>query len=359
MKQNLDFDGLVNLVQENIILLNNGSGKDSLIESVFLPMYKYLQTRQMKNGGIFDTYKKSYLNFQYHVPYFIFSSIILSKICSRGEYLDNAEKSIQYLIQLEGRVTNNPSSFNAIPLLLSLSINNDEKINSLIINYIKQKDFYPSLKLKNRRANNLYAFKGLSHFLRGHQIPGKLSNLDMMQGKKIILEHLVGWQLSDGFFYDKPFEMNSNNVVIHLTYHATMMMVLAFSGFFIPQKELRERTRKAIYAMQKVTSPAGEAFSYGRSNNAIFGYASGILGCSLYQSYVSVQDPKINNFRNDLFKYIIQYQDSDGHLYIVPNDLEEKRIGFDKYMFVSVYESYALALLLLSHLLVPLNNDNT
>ena len=62
---------------------------------------------------------------------------------------------------------------------------------------------------------------------------------------------------------------------------------------------------------------------------------------------------EINQYRNELFDYILKHKDKDGHLYIVPNNLEKKRVGFDQYMFVTVYESYALAMLLFSRLLTP------
>ena len=331
------------------------SEKDKFLNNYIIPMYEWIEYRQQESGAIIDDYVQSELKFQYHVPYFILSSIILNQITNDEYYLRNAERSIQYLDQLGYNINKQSNSFIALALLITKFLNKDDYIDRAIENYLLEINFFPPLENMKKSANNFYALKGLAHLLQAYFISNPLTSNDLKCGKKIINTHLMNWQLSDGIFYDKPFELESTDYVPHLTYHATMMMVMAFSGRILFNERMMESANNALITLMALTSPAGEAFGYGRSNHAIFGYVNAILGCTLLSDFYSDGREEINIYRNLLCRYIIKHRHVDGHLFIVPNNLEGKRAGFDSYMFVTVYESYALAMLLLSHLILPLH----
>ncbi len=344
------------VLSKNIGLLKKEYNNDLFINNVLLPVYGWIESAQVKSGAIKDNFVHSELKFQYHVANFVLSSVILFKLSNEKQYYNNALKSIKYLSQIVD-ATKNSSSFNALPLLLSLLIVGETELKSSIINFIKKLDFYPSLNTTHRRSNNLYIFKGLSHILRANLIQSELSNKDQSIGKDIIVNYLLNWQFSDGFFYDAPFERNNENGIPHTTYHATMWMLLTISALFLKDENLIERSKRAFEVIESVTSPSGE-LSYGRSNNTIFGYTSAILACSMH----SILEPKdklhLMGYRQRLLNVMLKNQAEDGHFYIVPNSIENTRCGFDNYMFVSVYNSFALSLLLLSHLIIPFSINN-
>lgn len=329
----------------------------TFLKEVAMPVYRFLNNNQRKNGTIYDPYIRSNLDFQYQTSYYILSSVLLENFTYGDKFINNVEYALKYLTKIGYDINRRANSFIGIAIALSCYYCNSIELRKKLSKYLQSISFSPALEQQKKSANNFYALKGLAHLLRAHIISGNLSDDDLKCGETIILTHLMNWQLPDGIFYDKPFEFESTDYVPHLTYHATMMMVMAFSGRILSNDRMMERANKALIALIALTSPAGEAFGYGRSNHAIFGYANAILGCSLLSDFYTDQQKEISSYRNLLFNYIIKHRHLDGHLYIVPNHLEDKRAGFDSYMFVMVYESYALAMLLLSHLIQPLYSE--
>ena len=105
--------------------------------------------------------------------------------------------------------------------------------------------------------------------------------------------------------------------------------------------------------MVKLTADDGEAFYYGRTNNALYGYACGIPALRAAANYLKEGD-KAEGFKaceQALFQFSARHCAKDGHLYIVPNKFEEERCGFDNYMYVTVYNAFTMAMLLLSSLI--------
>ena len=292
---------------------------------------------------------------------FVFSSVALYEISGSDIYFQNAELALKYLVKT-AEVKKNSSSFNAFPLLSTLFVSKNIEFNEKLTKFIGSFEFYPPLTPMPQRANNFFAYKALAHILRFNifdfnEISPSRKN-DFKEGMHIIDNYLLSWQFSDGFFYDKPQLLNSKHGLSHNTYHATMMMVMSFMATFSSNSEYLKSVEKAIFAMESITSPSGEAFAFGRSNNTLFGYANAILGLSLF----ILQKPKntdyLIQFRKLLFEFVCNNHFKGQTFSIVPYYGGNKRIGFDKYMFSIVYNSYSLSILLLTEILYPFINNN-
>ena len=123
-------------------------------------------------------------------------------------------------------------------------------------------------------------------------------------------------------------------------------MLTIWVGSLLGKRHLIDKGEKGLKSLETISSPSGEMGFYGRSNNAIFGYGSAIFACSLIKC--NIKKETYDRFRTTLLDYISQYRSSQHNFNIVPNKYENKRAGFDKYMFVSVYNSWFIGMLLLS-----------
>lgn len=354
MMSDFNLEHLTYVISTNIQRLRKEFKYDEFCNNIILRMYNYLESRQLKSGSIYDDNAKSVLNFQYHTAYYILSSLLMYYLTTKGKYLENAKLSLQHLVKLGYDVNKRANSFIGIALGLSYLFCEEIEIRDEITRYIQELKFYPEINQKKKNANNFYALKSLALLLRYKFLQKKK---DENEGKKIIQSYLVNWQYPDGFFYDSPFEKNVKDGIPHLTYHATMTMVIIFCSILLEDQTLFAKGEKAISALQSVTSPNGEAFSYGRSNNALFGFANAILACSLMACCNSKKKANIKRYQYQLLHFVLRHQNKNGHLYIVPNSHEGARYGFDKYMFVTVYESYGLSMILLSHLIAPFDKE--
>jgi len=351
MMSDFHVEHLIQVIFENVQELKKKIRYDEFYNKIILRMYNYLESRQLKSGAIYDSNTKSVLNFQYHTAYYILCSLLMYYLTTRDRYLENAKISLRYLVKIGYKVNRRANSFIGIALGLSFLFCGDIEIRNEITRYLSRVKFYPEFDQKKKSANNFYALKSLSLLLRYRLLNNER---DRKEAEKILKSYLIHWQYQDGFFYDTPFDTNVENGIPHLCYHATMMMVVFFTAILLGDKRLFASGKKALLALQAVTSPCGEAFSYGRSNNALFGFANAILACSLMACFDSKREAVIDRYRHQLLHFILRYQSEDGHLYIVPNSDEGKRYGFDKYMFVVSYEAYALSILMLSHFIKPL-----
>jgi len=320
---------------------------DSIIHSIFIPAYNQLSNSVQSDGSIYDFNVKSKLNFQYHTAYYVLSSLILNYLTGNQTYEKNAYKTLHYLSKIGYKINRGVNPFIGIAIALSYSFTKSEYLRKFIINYLDQIDFFPSLTQNTKSANNFYALKALALLLRYGITKHKV---DFECAKEISYDYFVYWQLEDGFFYDSPFSINYTKGTLHLTYHSTMWMVMVILGWLFKDDFLIKKSILAYNALKTVTSPNG-FFSYGRSNNTSFGFSSAILASTIQARITKNRDEL--SFRDLMFNTIKTHIMEDNHLSIVPNKFEEKRIGFDKYMFVTVYGSWTLALLLISHILNP------
>ena len=354
MMSDFNLEHLIHVISKNMQRLRKEFKHDEFCNNTVLRMYNYLESRQLKSGSIYDNNAKSVLDFQYHTAYYILSSLLVYYLTTDGRYLENARLSLRHLVKLGYDVNRRANSFIGIALGLSFLFCENTGIRDEIVSYIEKVVFYPEIHQPKKSANNFYALKSLALLLRYISLQKKE---DENEGKRIIQSYLVNWQYPDGFFYDSPFEKNVKDGIPHLTYHATMTMVIIFCSILLEDQALLAKGEKGLSALRAVTSPNGEAFSYGRSNNALFGFANAILACSLMAYCNPEKEANIDQYRCQLLHFVLRHQNKDGHLYIVPNSHEGARYGFDKYMFVTVYESYGLSMILLSHLIAPFDKE--
>ena len=344
MKNTINYKRLINQLQLMDIKL-------PLPDIIDLP-YKWLNSNLKETGALFDKYVKSPLDHQYHIPWFILSSSILYILSDEDQYKNSSERSLQYFINLGYDINQIGNSFNAFPLILSVIFIQNNNIKNQIRDYINgTEEFNPSYGAK--RANNIHCIKMIVLLLKKIILHINLNPYELKFIDNIAYNKLPEWQYPDGFFYDKPYNKNELKGIPHLTYHATITMCTILSSILLGDDKLFARGDKALRALEYLVSPAGESGAYGRSNNAIFGYSSTIFAITLHQYFSQSDDYK--NLRITLLKQIDQNMCYDGHLYIVPNKFEKKRAGFDQYMFVTVYNSWSVGLLLLSHLIRPIN----
>ena len=317
-----------------------------------IQMYKWLESLINSEGAMVDKSVRSSLDFQYQIPWFILSSSILNKSDSKKKYLDNINITLNYLFKIGFKVNKRSNSFITIPLLLSLIFISDKDISKKINEYVQRVKLYPSYN-STSSANNFFLLKMLSLLLKKSILDEKLNNDELEYISLIESQYIPQWQYEDGFFYDTPFKQNNHNGIPHLTYHASITMTVIFCAVIQQNSSLLDRGLKGLHVMNSMISPTGEAFAYGRSNNAIFGYSSAIFAQSLIISAVPENKKTISSQRKILFDHLEKNVNNEGFYNIVPNSQNKKRSGFDQYMFVSVYESWSLGLLLLSHLLEP------
>ena len=260
--------------------------------------------------------------------------------------------TLNYLNQIGFMVNKRVNSFIGIALALAHGFSRNNKTKEQLARYIDQITFYPTLTQKKKSANNFYALKALGLLLRY----GITQNVkDKADATNLIYNYLTKWQLADGFFYDSPFTSNYQSGTCHLTYHSTIWMIIVIISFLLNDIDLLIRSENAFKALESVTSPNG-FFPYGRSNNASFGHSSALLACTIHGLFDREINSSIAEYRARMFSFIKKLQQPDGHFSISPNTLESSRVGFDKYMFVSVYGSWTLALSLLSHVIIPLKS---
>jgi hypothetical protein len=316
-------------------------------------LYNWLFTHQTDNGAIWDPFVRSSLDFQYHYGWFILSSLVYFYKSKEKRYLSNAMKSYNYLVKLGYNRNKNSNSFIAIPLILSVLYYPERNYKDSVREYIGNLNLVP--KYDSPKANNFHCMKILSLLLKNCILDIQLNAEEDLFIYNIINNKINDWQYDDGFFYDKPYKNDIYKGVPHLTYHITITMIIMLSSIILNDEFLFHKAEKGLEAFIMTISPSGEAFAYGRSNNSLFGYSNAIFTISLYNNIR--KDYNHSMLLNLLLTQIMKNVEKDGHLTIVPNIFEKKRSGYDEYMFVIVYNSWALGILLLSHILQPIDKE--
>jgi len=311
--------------------------------------YHWLSDQLNESGALYDHAVKSTLDHQYHSAWFILSSAILHTMTRDNTYKENFRKSARYLLKIDPQDNRNSNPFIGLPLTLSCLYETDQNTTSKIKRYIEYLEYIPEYDAPN--ANNIHCLKMISLVMKEKVLDLPLKPDDRKFIENIVQNKLPEWQLNDGYFYDKPYNVASTPGIPHLTYHATITMLTILSAIMMEDAALFQRGERGLHALEHMVSPAGESGAYGRSNNAIFGTSSVVFAISLYNSVIG--DDRFSNLYTLLTEALRHQIASDGHFCIVPNDLEQKRAGYDKYMFRTVYGSWAVGMLLLSHLLNP------
>ena len=316
-------------------------------------IFAYLSKHQRENGAIYDTNASSALNAQYHHANFGLSSVILYILNNNEIYYDRAFKAFKFYIDMPLEHKKGGIDFSNFPILLAYILlkNNDSKniLFTMLGDYIKKMAHHAAVDNVGTYGNNFVTLRALNHLLR-------FMLFEEDKDRELaytFLNHSLKWQFEDGIFYDFPRSFNDEKGIPSLAYHSKITFITLLFGVISGDKGITDRALLGLDALVKLTADDGEAFYYGRTNNALYGYACGIPALRAAANYLK-DGEKAEGFKaceRALFQFSARHCAKDGHLYIVPNKFEEERCGFDNYMYVTVYNAFTMAMLLLSSLI--------
>ena len=316
-------------------------------------IFKYLCRCQKQNGSIYDSNISSTLDAQYHQANFSLSAIILYLINRDDSYYIKALSTLKYYTNIPLEVRKGGCDFSNFPILLSYSLlhhmRSEHPLRILLQEYIAAMPNYASMAKKHTYGNNFITLRALNQLLRFKLLGEK----EDIQSAQYHMDCTLKWQFDDGIFYDYPRYLNYGQGIPSLAYHSKITLIILLFGIVSKEHYIIDKAIHGLDALAKLTSYDGEAFYYGRTNNALYGYACGILAYRIASSItrdVSLAE-KYKKCERALFRFCSRYVAKDGHLYIVPNDLENERCGFDNYMYVTVYNAFIMSMLLLSSII--------
>ena len=331
----------------------------NLAKSIFSFLFK----NQKQDGSIYDSNISSTLDFQYHQTNFSLSGIILYFVSGDDKYYSAAYNSLKYYIELPRGIKKTSWDFNNFPILLITFLisdnNKTDKIKVLLEDYIAEMHNYASMEKNQTYGNNFVTLRALNQLLRFNLLGDK----EDLESARNLINMSLKWQFDDGIFYDYPRDLNYSKGIPPLAYHAKITLIILLFGIIDNDDHIIDKAILGLEALVKLTSYDGEAFYYGRTNNALYGYACGILAFRVASNYIVNKNlysnllGKFKQCENALLRFCSGNTAKDGHLYIVPNKLEYLRCGFDSYMYVSVYNAFTMAMFLLSAI-IKINNSS-
>lgn len=334
------------------ITINNDTEKirSSPYYKAAISIFEYLSKQQRQDGAIFDPNVSSTLDAQCHHVDFGLSSVILSILNNGGSYYDKAYKSLKYYIDVPMERKKSGVDFSNFPILLAYILlkNNDNKniLSAMLNDYIAKMVHHATIDNINTYGNNFITLRALNHLLR-FKISGD-------ENDKKTAQHLIDctlkWQFDDGIFYDYPRDFNYHKGIPSLAYHSWITLLVLLFAIISKEKHVLDKALYALEAMAKLVASDGEAFYYGRTNNALYGYACGISAFSIASNYFKNNSlaQRFKECEKSLFIFCTRHIAEDGHIHIVPNRFEDERCGFDSYMYVTVYNAFTMPLFLLS-----------
>ncbi len=313
-------------------------------------IFNYLCKHQRQDGSIYDQNMSSTLDAQYHHANFGLTSIILSILNSDDTFYDKAYKSFKYYIDIPMEQKKGAVDFSNFPILVSYLLlmdkNNQCRLKTLLNKYIEEMTHHATVEKGNTYGNNFVTLRALNHLLRFKML-GREEDIKLSQ---YFMDCTLKWQFDDGIFYDYPRQFNYQKGIPSLAYHSKITLITLLFGIVSKEKDIVDKALYGLEALAKLMAYDGETFYYGRTNNAIYGYACGILAfrvASNFSKDINLAQ-KYKECERVLFRFCSRHMAEDGHLYIVPNDLENERCGFDNYMYITVYNAFTTAMLLLS-----------
>ena len=317
-----------------------------------MSIFQYLADRQQENGAIFDSNIQSTLNGQYHYSNFFLSGLFLYLLTSDEEYYSKSYNALSYFVKVPWHVKAGGIDFNNFPILISYAlINNaeleiDSSLRAVVTNYVEHMVNHASLEKGTTYGNNFVALRAVNQLLR-YKLLGQQEDLSSSEH---FMEATLKWQLTDGIFYDFPRKFHDGQGIPSLAYHSKIVLMVLLYGLLSGERYIIDRSIQGLEVLVLLMAEDGEAFYYGRTNNALYGYACGIFALRIAANFIDNNSLKdmFGQSENALFNYCSSNMNSDGHLYIVPNNLEKERCGFDHYMYVTVYNAFTMTMLLLS-----------
>ena len=314
-----------------------------------ISIFQYLSGQQKQSGAIFDANVSSTLDAQCHHVDFGLSAIILAILNDDETYYDKAYKSLKYYIDVPMERKKGGIDFSNLPILLAYMLlkGNDKKniISNMLEEYVQKMVHHATIDEINTYGNNFITLRALNHLLRfkigGYEEDNKLA--------QYFIDCTLKWQFDDGIFYDYPRDFNYHKGIPSLAYHSWITLLVLLFAIISKEKHILDKALYALEAMAKLVASDGEAFYYGRTNNALYGYACGISAFSIASNYFKNNSlaQRFKECEKSLFIFCTRHIAEDGHIHIVPNRFEDERCGFDSYMYVTVYNAFTMPLFLL------------
>lgn len=318
-----------------------------------LSVFNYLCNHQRKDGSILDPNILLTLDAQYHYASMGLGAVILFLLTGQDEYYGRAYATLKYYTNVPMEKKSGGVDFSNFPFLVSYMLLHDRddkcELKALLRKYADNMSHHANVEKGSTYGNNFVTLRALNHLLM-FMLLGEDKDRELAY---TFINHSLKWQFEDGIFYDFPRSFNDNKGIPSLAYHSKITFITLLFGIISGDKEITDRALLGLDALVKLAADDGEAFYYGRTNNALYGYACGISALRAAANYLK-EGEKAEGFKaceQALFQFSARHCANDGHLYIVPNKFEEERCGFDNYMYVTVYNSFTMAMLLLSSLI--------
>ena len=318
-----------------------------------LAIFNFLCSHQRNDGAIVDPLTGTTLDGQYHQAHFVFSAIFFYLVSNDQHFYERGLAALSYFTRIPLSQHLRAIDFSNFPLLLGAlcltDIKNNGEISELLDRYIAAMVHRADITDAQSYGNNFIPLRAVNHLLR-HSLLGDPN--DKAQASHFI-DATLHWQFQDGIFYDYPRAFHHPDGIPSLTYHAKITLMVLLYGLMKRQQHIIDHALAGLDALTNLMAEDGEAFYYGRSNNALYGYACGIFAFRLSAGYLKTGEKASRYARcaSKLFAFATKHQACDGHLYIVPNTAEKDRCGFDGYMYVTVYNAFMMSMLLLSALI--------
>jgi hypothetical protein len=328
--------------------------------NLFVRQFGYLTKLVKSNGAFYDPYLNSPLNFQYHYSFLCASWCLLYQLGIMEDKANTILKVLNYWFNIPGKTKLTSLEFNNFALCLSYWILSDieskdpnvKQIKAKLKNEIQNLNHRNLLSLKPLN-NNFTALTALNLFFEG-MINNNIKKME--QGKNLMHSKIINFQMDDGFFPDSNMSVDhsieKNEGLPHLTYHAKIAMLVAFYAVIANDKRAKDAAVKAFENIVDIASPIGETCFYGRSQNALFGYACLFLGLNIVYKFID-KNEKYYILGKKILDLVADFSFPDGHFAINLNKKEKNRPGYDGYMYPVVYNTYANTLFLLGLFLTP------
>ncbi|MBI5236583.1 MAG: hypothetical protein HY886_10100 [Deltaproteobacteria bacterium] len=329
-------------------------------------IFSFLAEQQRPDGAIIDGNIPDVpqpLDAQYHHANMTLAGIILHILNpEKHEYLDRALGAMRYYLSVPTEKRKAGVDFSNLPFLIAAAVikgneNGRETLGDALAGYVKDMRHHADLNSSGTYGNNFVALRSLNLLIR-FKITGDA--LDAEQAA-FFMEHTLKWQMDDGVFYDFPRKALDPRGIPSLAYHSKITLMTLLYGIISGEKRILDRALAGLDCLVNLSADDGEAFYYGRTNNALYGYASAVLALRVAANLLGnvPAGMRFKRFERVLYRFAASHTAKDGHLYIAPNPLEDERCGFDNYMYVTVYNAFMMTTLLLSAVIkdAPLHEE--
>ncbi|MEK6792108.1 MAG: hypothetical protein AABY45_10470 [Deltaproteobacteria bacterium] len=318
-------------------------------------IFSFLASQQRPDGAIIDRNISDVpkpLDAQYHHANMTLAGAMLHILNpEKHEYIDRALGAMRYYLSVPIEKRKAGVDFSNFPLLIAYALTSchesgSGELSDALAGYVKDMRHHADLNPSGTYGNNFVALRSLNHLIRF-----KITEdaLDAEQAA-FFMEHTLKWQMDDGVFYDFPRALCDPRGIPSLAYHSKITLITLLYGIISGEQRILDRALAGLECLVNLTANDGEAFYYGRTNNALYGYACAVLALRAAANLLgdAPSARRFKRFERSLYRFATSLSAKDGHLYIAPNPFEGDRCGFDNYMYVTVYNAFMMTMLLLS-----------